>query len=100
MRHGRLLGASGRAGDYSRRSRRLRVKRLIAPVALACAVLVARPPIAAQGPPAAFEAVSVKPDLNPVAPIGIRPVIGNRFSAVVTVNLLVAVAYGERSTLL
>lgn len=76
------------------------MKRLCAPFALACAVLVGRAPIAAQAPPAAFEVVSVKPDLNPAAPIGIRPVVGNRFSAVVTVNVLIAVAYGERSALL
>ena len=76
------------------------MKRLVAAVALACGALVGRAPIAAQVPPAAFEVVSVKPDLNPTAQIGIRPVFGNRFSAVITVNLLIAVAYGERSTLL
>jgi uncharacterized protein (TIGR03435 family) len=61
------------------------------------------PPARAQAAPdvqAAFEVVSVKPDQNPAAQIGVRPVVGNRFSAVITLNLLIAVAYGERSTLL
>ena len=51
-------------------------------------------------PDVAFEVVSIKPDQNPAAQMGIRPVVGNRFSAVVTLNVLIAVAYGERSTLL
>ena len=75
------------------------MKGWIAPVALACAALAGRAPLAAQAP-AAFEVVSVKPDLNPAAQMGIRPVVGNRFSAVSTVNVLIAVAYGERSALL
>jgi uncharacterized protein (TIGR03435 family) len=44
--------------------------------------------------------VSVKLDTNPAAPMGIRPVVGNRFSAVITVNVLMAVAYGEPSELI
>ena len=65
---------------------------------LAFAPLAGHATISAQDP--GFEVVSVKPDLNPAAQIGIRPVFGNRFSAVITVKLLIAVAYGERSTLL
>lgn len=65
---------------------------------LAFALLPGHAPISAQAP--AFEVVSVKPDANPAAQIGIRPVFGNRFSAVITVNLLIAVAYSERSALL
>ena len=74
------------------------MKRSIAVVAFAGALITARLPLGAQAP--AFEVVSVKPDLNPAAQMGIRPVVGNRFSAVVTVNVLIAVAYGERSALL
>jgi uncharacterized protein (TIGR03435 family) len=48
----------------------------------------------------AFEVASIKLDTNPAAQAGIRPVVGNRFSAVVTVNVLIAVAYGEQSALL
>ena len=44
--------------------------------------------------------VSIKPDLNPAEQLGIRPVGGNRFSAVIAVNVLIAVDYGERSALL
>jgi uncharacterized protein (TIGR03435 family) len=75
------------------------MKRWMVPAALACVVLLGVP-IAAQAPEPAFEVVSVKPDLNPATQIGVRPVFGNRFSAVITVNLLIAVAYGERSTLI
>jgi uncharacterized protein (TIGR03435 family) len=74
------------------------MKPLTVAVVLAFAPLAGDAPISAQDP--AFEVVSVKPDLNPAAQIGIRPVFGNRFSAVITVKLLIAVAYGERSTLL
>src|SRR5688572_5016426 len=51
-------------------------------------------------PPASFDVVSVKLDQDPAAQMGIRPVVGNRFSAVVTVNVLIAVAYGEGPALL
>jgi len=74
------------------------MKPLTVVVALAFALLAGTAPMSAQDP--AFEVVSVKPDANPAAQIGIRPVFGNRFSAVITVNLLIAVAYGERFTLL
>lgn len=73
------------------------MKPLTLVAALAFALLAGHAPISAQD--AAFEVVSVKPDVNPGAQMGIRPVFGNRFSAVITVNLLIAVAYGERSTL-
>jgi uncharacterized protein (TIGR03435 family) len=76
------------------------MKRWIVPFALASVALDGLAPITAQAPEAVFDVVSVKPDVNPAAQIGIRPVVGNRFSAVITVNLLIAVAYGERSTLL
>jgi uncharacterized protein (TIGR03435 family) len=76
------------------------MKRWVVPIALASVGLADLAPMAAQAPEAAFEVVSVKPDVNPAAQIGIRPVFGNRFSAVIPVNLLIAVAYGERSTLL
>ena len=55
--------------------------------------------LSAQAPRPTFEVVSIKPDQNPAAPFGIRPVFGNRFSAVITVNVLIAEAYGERSAL-
>ena len=74
------------------------MKPLTVVVALAFAPLAVQAPISAQDP--AFDVVSVKSDANPAAQIGIRPVFGNRFSAVITVKLLIAVAYGERSTLL
>ena len=51
-------------------------------------------------PPASFDVVSVKLDQNPAAQLGIRPVVGNRFSAVVTVNVLIAIAYGDGPALL
>jgi uncharacterized protein (TIGR03435 family) len=88
----------GSGGNYSSTSRRLRVKPSIAQLAFACAVLAAGTSIVAQPP--AFDVVSVKLDPNPLALLGIRPVVGNRFSAVVTVNILIAVAYGEGSALL
>ena len=50
----------------------------------AFALLAGHVPMSAHDP--AFEVVSVKPDANPAAQIGIRPVFGNRFSAVITVN--------------
>jgi uncharacterized protein (TIGR03435 family) len=73
------------------------MKALTVAVLLALALLSGVARIWAQDP--AFEVVSVKPDANPAAQIGIRPVFGNRFSAAITVKLLIAVAYGERSTL-
>ena len=73
------------------------MKPLTVVAVFAFALLARNAQVSAQDP--VFEVVSVKPDANPAAQIGIRPVIGNRFSAVITVNLLIAVAYGERSTL-
>jgi uncharacterized protein (TIGR03435 family) len=89
----------GFAGDYSSWLGRLRMKRWSVLVAAGCLALVTRLPIAAQAPDAAFEVVSIKPDQNPATPFGIRLVFGNRFSAVITVNLLIAEAYGERTAL-
>ena len=74
------------------------MKPLTVVAVLAFALLARHASISAQDP--AFDVVSVKPDANPAAQMGIRPVFGNRFSAVITVNLLIAVAYGERFTLL
>ena len=73
------------------------MKPLTVVVVLAFALLARNAQVSAQDP--AFEVVSVKPDANPTAQIGIRPVFGNRFSAAITVKLLIAVAYGETSTL-
>ena len=77
---------------------------------LAATVALADPgsvPIGAQAqaqagdlPPAAFEAASVKLDIEQTAQPGIRPVVGNRFTAFVTVRMLIALAYGVPSALL
>ena len=73
------------------------MKPLTVVVVFAFALLARNAQVSAQDP--VFDVVSVKPDANPSAQIGIRPVFGNRFSAAITVQLLIAVAYGERSTL-
>ena len=67
---------------------------------VACAVGVAGAQVAPELPPAAFEVASVRLDVNPGAQMGIRPVVGNRFSAVMTVKALIAVAYGASGALL
>lgn len=73
------------------------MKPLTVVAVFAFALLARNAQVSAQDP--VFEVVSVKPDANRAAQIGIRPVFGNRFSAAITVKLLIAVAYGERSTL-
>ena len=73
------------------------MKPLTVVAVFAFALLARNAQVSAQDP--VFDVVSVKPDANPAAQIGIRPVFGNRFSAAITVKLLIAVAYGERSTL-
>ena len=75
------------------------MKRWMIPAALACVALL-RNPLEAQAPTAAFEVVSVKLDSNPAAQMGIRPVMGNRFSAVMTAKALIMVSYGARGSLL